>query len=328
MLKIQCNSLLVGSSCAVIFAMQAHCVQGAAVGDYPNKPIRLIVPSAPGSGTDIVGRMIGQGLNEIWRHPIVVDNRGGAGGIPALKILAKEAASDGYTMLLGSSGHFSFAPALYSKLPYDPRKDLTPLSLVASQPFVVAVHPSLPATSVKELVAYAKSRPSALNYGSGGAGTAIHLGTELLMLVGDFKMQHIAYRGSGPAMAALLGGEMPGLAQAMPLMNSGKIKVLALTGAKRSPAAPNLPTVAESGLPGFEFEVWYGLVLPGNMPRDVLMKANEGVRKAVKSPAVSQRFSAMGMEPISNTPVEFAELIQRERPKWEKVVKAANIQIQ
>jgi tripartite-type tricarboxylate transporter receptor subunit TctC len=330
-MKLQwAGAALLAMSHALVAAEAAE--RGSAVAEYPNKPVRMVVPSAPGSGTDLVGRMIGQGLSEIWGRPVVIDNRGGAGGIPAIRLIAKETPKDGYTMMLGSSGHFSFAPVLYSKLPYDPYKDVTPLSIVASQPFVVAVHPSIPAASIKELIAYAKTRPGALHYGSGGAGTASHLGTELLQLSGGISMQHIAYRGSGPTMAALISGEiqvqMPGLAQAMPFMSGGKIKVLALTGAKRSRVAPDLPTVAESGLPGFEFDVWYGLIFPGGMPRDILMRANAGVVKAVQSPAVNQRFTALGMEPVSNTPEEFAALIRRDAPKWERVVKAANIKVE
>jgi tripartite-type tricarboxylate transporter receptor subunit TctC len=247
-----------------------------------------------------------------------------------VKIVAKDAASDGYTMMLGSSGHFSFAPVLYKSLPYDPRTDYTPLSLVATQPFVVIVTPSLPIKSITDLVAYAKSRPGSLRYGSGGAGTASHLGTELLQLSAGISMEHVAYRGSGPTMTALMAGEiqaqMPGLAQVMPHMQGGRIRVLALTGAKRSPVVPDLPTVAESGVPGFEFDVWYGLILPGKMPRDVLMKAHAGVAKAVASPAVQKRFTALGMEAVSNTPEEFAALIRREAPKWQRVIKAAKIE--
>lgn len=310
-------------------ALSAQQESTAAV-DYPNKPVRMIVPSAPGSGTDMVGRMIGEGLNNVWGRPVIIDNRGGAGGIPAVKIVAKDSANDGYTMMLGSSGHFSFAPVLYKSLPYDPRKDYTPLSLVATQPFVVIAAPSLPVNSIKDLIAHAKSRPGSLHYGSGGSGTASHLGTVLLELSAGISMQHVAYRGSGPTMAALMAGEiqvqMPGLAQVMPHMKTGRIKVLALTGAKRSPVVPDLPTVAESGVPGFEFDVWYGLVLPGNMPRDVLMKANAGVAKAVASSPVQKRFTALGMEPVSNTPEEFAAMIRREAPKWERVIKSANIE--
>lgn len=312
--------------------VQAAQREGAAGDDYPNKPVRLVVPSAPGSGTDLVGRMVGQALSESWGRPVVVDNRGGAGGIPAVTLVAKETARDGYTMLLGSSGHFSFAPVLYSKLPYDPQKELTPISLVATQPFVVAVHPSVPAASIKDLIAYVKGKPGGVHYGSGGSGTATHLGTELLQLTAGMSMLHVPYRGSGPGMTALIGGEiqllMPGLAQAMPLMNSGKIKVLALTGAKRSRVAPELPTVAESGLPGFEFDVWYGMVFPGGIPRPILVKANADIAKALKAPAVNQRFTALGLDPVTTSPEEFAALIKRDAPKWERVVKAANIRIE
>lgn len=300
--------------------------------DYPTKPIRFLVPSAPGSGTDLVGRLIAQGLNESWGKPLVVDNRGGAGGIPAVTLLAKESAADGYTMLLGSIGHFSFAPVLYRKLPYDPQKDLTPISLVANQPFVVVVHPSLPARSIKELIALAKSRPGAISYGSGGAGTAAHLGPELFQLTAGISMLHVPYRGVGPGMSALMSGEIQllilGLANVFPLMHSGRIRALAVTGAKRARVAPELPTVAEAGLPGFEFNVWYGLVFPGGTPRAIVMKANAEIVKVLKSPAVSERFSAIGLEPLSSTPEEFVDLIKRDAPKWQQVVTAANIRIE
>ena len=314
------------------FATSANAQRLAGAVAYPNKPVRLIVPSAPGSGTDGVGRMIGQGLSDSWGVPVVVDNRVGAGGIRAVTMIAKDTQRDGYTMMLGSIGHFSFAPVLRSKLPYDPYKDLAPISLVATQPFVVVVNPSVPAGSIKELIAYAKSRPGGVRYGSGGPGTAIHLGTELLQLATGISMLHVPYRGSGPAMAALMGGEiqflMPGLAQTKALMGSGKIKVLALTSVKRSPAAPDLPTVAESGVPGFAFDVWYGLVFPSGVPRPILLRASSDIAMVLRSPDVSQRFSRLGLEPMSTTPDEFSALIKKDAQKWARVVKDANIKIQ
>lgn len=301
-------------------------------GDYPNRPVRLVVPSAPGSGTDIVGRMIAQALSESWGQTVVVDNRAGAGGLTAVTMLAKEASRDGYTMLLGGNGHFSFAPVLYRKLPYDPQKDLSFISLLAIQPFVVSVHPSLQVNSVKELIAAAKGKPGTIRYGSGGTATAVHMSTELLQLAAGISMLHVPYKGSGPALTALMGGEVQvlinGIAAMLPQSKSGRFKMLAVTGAKRALVAPELPTVAEAGVPGFEFDAWYGIVLPGGTPRTIVAKVNTELVKVVKSPALTQRFSAAGLEPLGSTAQEFSDLIKRESPKWQRVVQAANITIE
>ena len=300
---------------------------------YPTKPIRLVVPSAPGGGTDIVARLIAQGLQDAWGQTVVVDNRGGAGGIPGVAMVAKNSAPDGYTMLLGSNGHLSFAPAIRPNLPFDPQKDLTPVSLVASQAFVVAVAASVPANSMKELVAFAKAKPNMLSYGSGGTGTASHLGTELFQLTSGIKLLHIPYKGTGPGMTALLAGEIQvlvvGLATVLPYLKAKneKIKVLATMGAKRAAVAPDLPTVAESGYPGFEFDVWYGMVYPGGTPRAIVMKANAEIVRLLKSQTLRERFSGVGLEPSGSTPEEFRDLIRREIPIWHKVAKQANIKI-
>jgi tripartite-type tricarboxylate transporter receptor subunit TctC len=206
------------------------------------------------------------------------------------------------------------------------------ISLLANQPFVVTVHPLLPVNSVKELIAAAKSKPGAIRYGSGGNGTAVHLGTELLQLTAGISMLHVPYKGSGPALTALMGGEVQvlinGIAAMLPQRNSGRFKMLAVTGAKRSQAAPDLPTVAEAGVPGFEFDVWYGMVFPGGTPRAIVSKVNADIVKVLKSPALTQRFSAAGVEPLGSTAQEFTDLIKRDSPKWQRVVKAANITIE
>ena len=309
----------------------AQTAQPGAAG-YPNKSIRLVVPSAPGGGTDIIARLIGQGLTDAWGQTVVVDNRGGAGGIAGVTIVAKQAAADGYTMLLGSVGHLSFAPAVRSNLGFDPLKDLTPISLAAVQPFVVGASLSLPVNSIRDLVAAAKSKPGGISYGSGGSGTASHLGTELLMLTGGFTMLHVPYKGSNPAVIAMMGGEiqiaLAGLATLLPHVRSGKVKALAVTGAQRAQFAPEVPTVAESGVPGYAFDVWYGLVFPGGTPRAIVRKTNAEVVRLLKSPEVSSRFAGAGVEPQTNTPEAFAELIRREIVTWSKVVKAANIRVE
>ncbi len=303
----------------------------AGASDYPNKSIRLVVPSAPGGGTDIIARLIAQGLTDSWGQTVVVDNRGGAGGIAGMTIVAKQSAPDGYTMVLGSVGHLTFAPAIERNLAYDPQKDLAPITLAAVQPFVVAVSNSLPARSIKELVALAKAKPGTISYGSGGSGAASHLSVELMMLDGGFTMLHVPYKGSNPAITAVMAGEIQvafaGLQTTLPHAKAGKLKALAVTGAKRAQIAPELPTVAEAGVPGYAFDVWYGLCFTGGTPRAIVRKTHAEVVRLLQAPDVSGRFAAAGVEPITNTPEAFAELIRLEIPKWTQVARAAKLRV-
>jgi len=325
--------LVVAWGCALGAAHAQRGPSPESAAGYPTKPIRLVVPSAPGGGTDIVARLIGQGLQEAWGQTVVVDNRGGAGGIPAVAAVAKQSAPDGYTMCLGSNGHISFAVAVRPNLPFDPQKDLTPVSMVASQPFVWVVSAAVPTNTMKDFIAYAKSRPGALRYGSGGVGTASHLGTELLQITGGIKLDHVPYKGTGPGMTAILSGEIQGLlvglATVLPYVRakSDKLKVLAVTSAQRAAVAPELPTIAEAALPGFEFDVWYGMVMPGGTPRAIVAKANAEIVKVLANPVTKERFAAVGLEPRSMTPEEFRDLLKREIPNWHKVAKQANIRI-
>ena len=301
---------------------------------FPNKPIRLVVPSAPGGGTDIIARLIGQGLQDAWGQTVVVDNRGGAGGIPAVTTVAKHSAADGYTMLLGSNGHLSFAVAVRPNLPFDPQKDLTTVSMVATQPFVWVVSAGTPVGTMKDFIAHAKSRPGALRYGSGGVGTASHLGTELLQLSGGIKLDHVPYKGTGPGMTAILAGEIQcllvGLSTVLPYVKakSDKLKVLAVTSAKRAAVAPELPTVAEAALPGYVFDVWYGMVVPGGTPRAIVMKANAEIVRVLNTPETRDRFTKLGIEPSPSTPEGFRDILRHEIPSWHKVAKQANIRIE
>ena len=319
---------------AVAFCMAASLPAGAqqSASGYPSKSIRLVVPSAPGGGTDIIARMIGQGLTDSWGQTVVVDNRGGAGGLAGVLIVAKQSAADGYTLLLGSIGHLTFVPAVRRDAGFDPLKDLTPISLAAEQPFVVAATNSLPVKSVSELVALAKSKPRSISYGSGGSGSASHLGVELMMINGGFSMLHVPYKGSNPALTAVMGGEIQvaiaGLATVLPHSRAGKVKALAVTGSKRAGIAPEVPTVAESGIPGYVFDVWYGLVFPGGTPPAIVKKTNLEVVRLLKSPEVASRFAGAGVEPITNSPEAFAKVIRDELPKWHKVVKAAGIKVE
>jgi tripartite-type tricarboxylate transporter receptor subunit TctC len=298
---------------------------------YPTKPIRLVVPSAPGGGTDIIARLIAQALGESWGQTVVVDNRGGAGGIPGVAIVAKQSAPDGYTMLLGSVGHVSFAPAVRRNLGYNPETDLAPVTLAASQPFVIAVALALPAKSIKDLIALAKAKPRSVSYGSGGTGTASHLGVELLQLEAGFSMLHVPYKGSNPAIAAVMAGDLQvalaGLATVLPHAKSGRLRALAVTGAQRARVAPELPTVAEAGVPRYAFDVWYGIMFPGGTPQPIVAKMHGELTRLLKSPAVSARFAAAGLEPMTSTPAEFASRIRSELPKWKRVAKEANVSI-
>src|SRR5688572_16841540 len=313
-------------------AVPAGAQQAPSAAGYPNKSIRLVVPSAPGGGTDIIARLIAQGLTDSWGQTVVVDNRGGAGGLAGVLIVAKQSAADGYTLLLGSIGHLTFVAAVRTDAGFDPLKDLTPISLAAVQPFVVAATNSLPVKSVQELVALAKTKPRSISYGSGGSGSASHLGVELMMINGGFTMLHVPYKGSNPALTAVMGGEIQvaiaGLATVLPHSRAGKVKALAVTGSKRAGIAPEVPTVAESGIPGYQFDVWYGLVYPGGTPAAIVKKTNTEVVRLLKSPEVSGRFAGAGVEPITNTPEAFTKMIKDEIPKWRKVVKAAGIKVE
>ncbi len=289
----------------------------------------MIVPFAPGGGTDIIARLIAQELTQSWGQSVVVDNRGGSGGVVGTELAARSAA-DGYTMVLVSLG-FSYAPALYSKLPYDSERDFLPVSLVATQPFVYVVIPSLGAATMKELVALARARPGEIRYGSGGSGGASHLGTELLRVMTGINLTHVPYKGTGPALTAMLGGEIQmqliGISSVVPYMKSGRMRALAVSGARRSAAAPDVPTVAES-YPGYAFDVWYGMLYPAGTPRAILDKVAADLNGVLKSPALAQRFAAVGLEPGGNTPEEFARMIHGEIAKWRKVVASAGIRVE
>ena len=314
----------------LIAASAAAADKGSPAAAYPTKPIRMIVPFAPGGGTDIIGRLVAQELGQAWGQTVVVDNRGGGGGTIGTALAAK-ATPDGYTMVLCSLG-ISYAPALYSRLPFDPLKDLAPISLVATQPFVYVVVPALGVSSMKELIALAKAKPGEIHYGSGGAGGSSHLGTELLRTMTGIDIVHVPYKGTGPALTAMLSGEIQmqliGISSVVPHMKSGRMRALAVSGARRSAAAPNVPTVAESGVPGYAFDVWYGMLYPAGTPRAIVAKANTAINRALKSPSLSQRFAGVGVEPAGTTPEAFAQMMKSEIAKWRKVVAAAHIRIE
>jgi tripartite-type tricarboxylate transporter receptor subunit TctC len=291
----------------------------------------MIVPFAPGGPNDIIGRTVGQKLHETWGQPVVIENRGGAGGTIGVDAGAKSPA-DGYTLIMGGSSNLAVAPSLYSKLPYDPLHDLAPISNVAFVPYVVTVNPRVPAKSMKELVAMAKAKPGFLSYGSSGAGSMSSLAAELITATGGGKMIHVPYKGTAPSVSAMVSGEIDlmvaDLSAVAGQAKAGKLKILATAGSKRTKAAPELPTVAESGLKGYAVDAWFGIVVPAKTPADVVARLASGVAGAVKSQDVRSRFEQLGYDPIGDSPGEFAQTIKTDIAKFAKIIKSAGISIE
>ena len=292
---------------------------------YPSKPIRFIVPFPPGGGNDIVGRIVAQKLAEGFGLSVVVDNRGGAGGTVGTEMAAK-APADGHTMLVNNIS-LAVNATLFPKLPYDTLKDLAPVTLVGRQPNIVVVNPSLPARSVRELLALAQAKPGEINYGSGGVGTASHLATELLKLMAKVDMVHVPYKGLGPALTDLMGGQIQliisTLASALPQVRAGKLRALAVTTAKRSAFFPEIPSMDEAGVRGYEFSTWYGLLVPARTPRPVVDRLNQEMARVLGSAAVNDQFASQGLEAAHTSPQEFGEYLKSEVEKWAQVVKAS-----
>ncbi len=299
--------------------------QAAAAADaYPAKPIRFVVAFPPGGGTDIIARSIAQKLAERFAQQVVVDNRPGAGGNIGTDIVAKSA-PDGYTILMGSAGPLAINASLFAEMPFDPIKDLAPVTLAASTPNVLVVHPSLPARTVKELIALARARPGEINFASSGHGTPAHLAGELFNSMAGVKLVHVPYKGAAPALADLLGGQVQlmfsTMPPALPHVKDGKLRALAVTSRKRSPAAPDLPTLDEAALAGFEANTWHGVVVPAGTPVPIIARLNREIVAILHLPEVVERLSGQGAEAVGSTPAEFAAYIGSESVKWAKVVR-------
>ncbi len=309
-----------------IFAL-AGTVQAQA-NDYPAKPIRLVVPAAPGGGADFLARIVGVKLGELVGQSVVVENRAGASGTIAADGTAKSA-GDGYTVLMGQSTSIVIAPQLYPKLPYDTLRDLKPVTLVAEVPNVMVVHPSVPANTVKELIALAKAKPEMLNFGSSGNGAPSHLAGEMFKSATGTRLVHVPYKGAGPAVNALIAGEIQvmfaPIVAVLPQVKSGRLRALGVTSAKRSAAAPDLPTLAETGLTGYEISSWFGLFVPASTPAAVVDKLFKETTRVLKSPDVIERFAKEGAEPVGSTPADFNNYVRAEFVKYNKVIKDNNI---
>jgi tripartite-type tricarboxylate transporter receptor subunit TctC len=315
-------------SLAFIFTILSFSSPLAAQTSYPTKPVKIVVPFLAGGTTDIIGRLVAQELSKAGINA-VVENRPGAGGNIGAEQVAKSPA-DGYTLFVGTVGTHGINASLYAKLPYDPIKDFAPVTLVASVPNVLVVHPSIPANNVKELIALVKAKPGKYNYASSGNGTSIHLSGELFKSMTGAFITHIPYRGSSAAIADVMGGQVDmmfdNLPTALPHIKSGKLKALGLTSAKQNSAVPGVPTIGQA-LPGYEASSWFGIFAPAGTPKEIVIKLNQVLVKAISTPEVRERLLTQGAEPVGNTPEQFADYVVAEIAKWAKVVKASGAKV-
>ncbi|MEP9378617.1 tripartite tricarboxylate transporter substrate binding protein [Aquabacter sp. CN5-332] len=313
---------------AVTFTLLAG-VTGAAAA-FPDRPVRIIVPFPAGGSNDVIARLLAQNLQEQWKQPVIVDNRSGAGGNVGADNVVR-ADPDGYTLLLSAPGPLAINPSLYPNLPYNPLKDFAPIALVANVPIVLAVNPAVKATSVKELIALAKAEPGKLNFGSSGNGTTNHLAGELFKTLAGIDIVHVPYRGAAPAMNDLVAGHIPMMFDNMPAVRpqvtAGKIRALAVAGAQRSPLFPELPTMIEAGVPGFDASAWFGLVAPAKTSQDVLQVIIDATKKALTEPEMAKKFADLGAEPGTLFGPAFGKFIEAEDIKWAKVIKDANVKV-
>ncbi len=318
-------SLLLALFCFV--ALLAPAPAGAQA--WPSRPVRLIVPFPAGGPADALGRVLADQLNKIWGQPVVVENRGGAGGNLGAEVVAR-AAPDGYTLLLNASSHVINA-SLYEKVPYDPIKDFSPVSEVASYMLVLVVHPSVPATSVKEFVAFAKSKPDGLSVANAGLGTPTHLAAVLFAQAAEANLIHVPYRGAAPASTDLIAGQVPAMfnnpVNAVPQVRANTLRALAVTGSKRLLLLPDLPTVAESGYPGFETRTWYGLFGPAGLPADIVRKLHADMERILRMPEIANSLVAQGWDITVSPPDQFSRVLQSEYDRWSAVVKRAGIKV-
>jgi tripartite-type tricarboxylate transporter receptor subunit TctC len=310
------------------FLPAAQAQQAGSATGYPNRPVKIIVAFPAGGGTDIAARVLGQKLGEVWGQQVVIENRGGASGVIGTELAAR-AAPDGYTLFVGTLGNFSVNQHLFPKMTVDPVRDFAPISQVVDVHFVLLAHPKLAANSVRELVALAKAKPNELTYSSSGAGGAPHLAAELFKRMASVDIQHIPYKGSAPSMQDLMGGQVSvtfdSLLQALPFIRDGRLKALAVLGASRSPQLPDTPTVAESGVPGYELTNWFGLAAPAGTPRELVTKIYTDSARVLQGQEIRERFSSMAATAASSTPEQFGTRIKDDSAKWAKLIREVGI---
>jgi tripartite-type tricarboxylate transporter receptor subunit TctC len=317
------------SRIAVAIVLFAASVPAICQSAYPVKPVRLVVPFVPGGSTDLIARIMAQKLDEVLGQQVVVENRAGASGNIGVDYVAKSA-PDGYTLIFGHVGTFGFGPSLYKKLPYDPIKDFAPIALFAMVPNMLVVHPALPAKTVKELIALAKARPGQMNYGSSGNGSASHLATEYFKLLSKTDITAIPYKGTGPLVTDLIAGQtsltITGVPPLYPFVQSGRLRGIAVGSVKRLALLPDLPTIAEAGVPGYESSTWFGPLAPAKTPREIIVRLNTALLKILQRPDIKTRFAAEGAAGLGSTPEEFGAYIKSEIERWGRVITAAGVQ--
>jgi tripartite-type tricarboxylate transporter receptor subunit TctC len=322
--------LLRALGCAfTAIACVALSVPAAAQTPFPNRPIRIVVPFAPGGNTDVVARIAAQRMQDVLGQPVLVENRAGAGGLIATDYVAK-AAPDGYTLLMASVGPQTISPG-FQKVPYDPVRDFAPVSNVNTNPLVLMVHPSVPAKSIRELIDLARQRPGTLNYGSGGTGGLTHFSGEIFRHLAKVDIVHVPYKGGNPATAAAVAGDVQitfaNYSDAIAQIKGGKLRALGITSAKRYPQTPDVPTIAEAGVPGYECESWNGLLAPANTPPEVVNRLSRVIQDMARDPAIRTRFTDIGSTPVGDTPEQFRTFIQGQVAFWAKLIRDANIQV-
>lgn len=325
--KSLCGPLALSLAIFSVFAeSEAHAQ------NYPSKVIRLVVPYPAGGPVDVIGRLLGQKLTENLGQQVLIDNRAGANGIIGVEMAAKSA-PNGYTLLMASTSTHSINPLMYSKLSYDPVRDFAPVAMLAVRPYILVVHPSVPAKTVKELIALAKSKPGELTYASGGGiGSGNHLAGELFKATAGVDILHVPYKGGAPALTELLGGQVAIFFAPIPIalshVQAGKLRALAVTGATRAAVTPHLPTMSEAGLPGFEFSIWDGVLAPANTPKEIITKLNAAIVKILQMPDMKEKFSTMGADATSSTPEQLAALMRAEADKWAKILKESGARME
>lgn len=322
---------LEGGELKIAFTVLLLCAAAAGAQNYPAKPLRLIVPFAPGGGTDLVGRTIATGLTASLGQNVIVENRGGAGGVVGAELAAKSPA-DGYTLVLGSPGPLTINPNLNSKMPYDTLRDFAPISLATISPFILVVHPSLPVKTVKELVAFARARPGKLNYGTGGNGSVSHLSTEYFKALTQTDLVHVPYKGSSLSLIDTIAGNLQVMLDNLPVIQpqvrSGKLRLLGVSSLQRSALIPHAPTIAESGVPGFEIITAFGVLAPARTPMDIVNRLSHDIQGIVQSAPIRERLAAQGLEAVGSTPRDYDAQIRAELTKYARIVKSARIKLE
>jgi tripartite-type tricarboxylate transporter receptor subunit TctC len=320
---------LTALACVLIAGAAFAATSSAALAQpYPDRPVRILVPFPAGAGVDIVARMIGQPLTEVWGQAVVVDNRPGAGGTIACELAAK-AAPDGYTLLLGNVSTLAMAPSLYKKVNYDPVRSFAPITLINTSANVLVAHPSVPATSTQALIALAKARPGQINYASAGSGTSPHLAAELFKTMAGVNLVHVPYKGSPQALTDLLGGQtqimFASLVSALPYIRQGRLRALAVTSLQRASSLPEVPTISESGLRGYDVSVWQGIVAPAGTPQAVISQLNRQIAAVLQAPDIRERLAVQGLEAVADSPADFGNYIASEVRKWAAVIRQAGV---